>query len=133
MERLLSSPRAHVGMVQFFEQLFDHPKYVKMDKDGKEHPQFSADLIEDMKAELRAFIRSVAFDGDGTVADLFTAPYSFPSRRLAAVYGTGTGADSKAKTQLPHRERARLLTQAGFLAYTSPRSVRALLSRARAY
>lgn len=122
VERMLSSPRAHVGMVQFFEQLFDHPKYGEMDKDAKEHPQFSAELIEDMKAELRAFIRSVAFAGDGTVADLFTAPYSFASPRLAAVYGIGAGADSTAKTQLPHGQRAGLLTQAGFLAYTSPRS-----------
>ncbi len=121
VDRMLSSPRAHVGMVQFFEQLFDHPKYGQMDKDAEEHPQFSAALIEDMKAELRAFIRSVAFDGDGTAADLFTASYSYFGPRLATVYEAGAGADPKAKTPLPNGERAGLLTQAGFLAFTSPR------------
>ncbi|MEM9458713.1 MAG: DUF1592 domain-containing protein [Myxococcota bacterium] len=118
-ERMLQSPRARDGLVQFFEQLFDHPKYRLIDKDPQEHPEFDPELLAAMQQEMRDFVAHVVFDGEGTLDELLTAPYSLFGPRLASIYGV-TADDASVPTALPASERAGLLTQPGFLAYSSP-------------
>jgi len=121
-ERMLASPRARAGIGQFFEQLFDLPKYQRMEKDEAEHPDFSGPMVDAMKQELRDFVGYVVFEGEGTLRELLTAPYSVFDERLASIYGVTPSSDPSAPTPLPAEERAGLLTQPGFLAATAPAS-----------
>jgi hypothetical protein len=123
--RLLGKAPGRAGLVQFAEQLFELPKYEQMDKDSKAHPEWSAELVLDMKAELRSFVGNSVFGADpaeATLSHLITSPTSFVTSRLARVYGLPTtGVDPAKKTTLPAGQRAGLLTQPGFLAHTSPK------------
>jgi len=125
--RMLDNPRALAGVTQFFEQLMEFPDYLFIEKDKKSFPDFSAELLDDMKAETRALIAHIMDDGPGTLDALLTADYSFPSARSRALYDADSGAEERTGSQgagnhelrvtFKGGTRAGLLTQPGLLAH----------------
>lgn len=67
-----------------------------------------------MSNETTAFIGDVMLNGDGTLATLLTAPYTFVDSTLAGLYGLPAPASALAKVQL-NGQRVGLLDQASFL------------------
>ena len=118
IERMLADDRARTAARRFYgdwlglETLPFPPEALFPDAAVREA------LRADMEAELLGFAELVAFDNDGTYADLLldrTAIVASPE--LADVYGVGTG-----EVTLPEDQRAGLLTRAGWLATIEIRS-----------
>lgn len=70
-----------------------------------------------LQNEFTQFISSVySAPGDGTLNTLYTAPYAFVNKDLAAIYGVAGPATGFAKVQLDPTQRAGIFTQVAFLA-----------------
>jgi hypothetical protein len=86
-------------------------------KDAALFPEFSAQLLDSMRAETTRFIEQTTLQGGGAVSALLTAPYGFVDARLASLYGlTGDFASGLTRVDFPAASpRGGLLTQASFL------------------
>jgi hypothetical protein len=76
-ERMLADPRARAAMAHFATQWTDIGEVESAVKDGTTYPEWDEDLGLAMRAETDRFVADVIFDGDGTLAALFTAPYTW--------------------------------------------------------
>jgi hypothetical protein len=69
-----------------------------------------------MRQESEAFIDDVVWNGDGTLAALFGAPYTFANAALAQYYGiSGVSGAGFTKVALDPTQRGGVLTQGGLL------------------
>jgi hypothetical protein len=114
--RLLEDPLADETLARFHLQWLALDALSELSKDGAAFPSFDQSVPSAMESELRRFVRYVMREDDGTLDTLLTAPYSFPSGKLAAVYGTEAAVDDHTPVQLDPEQRAGLLTQSAFLA-----------------
>src|SRR5206468_3378422 len=89
-------------------------------KDAKLYPMWNPTLRHQMRQETEAFVGSVLWDGDAKLTTLLTAPFSFVTDKLAAVYGLGgvTGT-AMLRHDLDPTQRGGLLTQGSYLALRS--------------
>jgi hypothetical protein len=117
--RMLGDARAKETVTTFAGAWINLDQITTRPKDQAVYPEWQDDLKNAMDAEVRSFITSVVFDGDGRFDSLLTATNSFLNAPLAAVYGTSgvTGTTMKPMT-LDGAQRAGLLTRAGFLTVT---------------
>jgi hypothetical protein len=69
-----------------------------------------------LSTELGSFLTSVYATGDGTLADLLTAPRAFVNPDLAAIYGVPAPTTAFGRVMLDPTERGGLFTQVAFLA-----------------
>jgi hypothetical protein len=112
-ERLLQQPMARRQVRRFVEEWLGLDHLQDTGKDQTAYPRFE-ELRPLMAAETAAFIETVAFDDDGTVARLLSADYTVVDPRLASFYGVN-GAAAPARTPWGATARRGLLMQAGFL------------------
>ncbi|NCG20275.1 MAG: DUF1592 domain-containing protein [Rhodobacterales bacterium] len=75
IERMLGDSRARAMMAHFATQWTDIGEVENAVKDGMTYPEWDVDLGRAMRSETDRFVADVVFDGDGTLAALFTAPY----------------------------------------------------------
>jgi hypothetical protein len=117
-ERLLADPRVSGSLASFHLQWLELDKLGTTSKDSAVYPAFDGSLADAMQAETEDFVEYVIQRSDAKLETLLTAPYSFPRGPLRSLYGLGpaSGADPAMPVALDPRERAGLLTQAGFLA-----------------
>jgi hypothetical protein len=117
--RMLADARARASMVSFHHQWMRLDGIEGVDKDRRIYPAFDERLRGDMQLETARFADHVVREGDGRIGTLLGARFSFVSPALAALYGVGAppsrGADGLGRVELPHAERAGLLTHASFL------------------
>ena len=74
-----------------------------------------------MREETVRFVNHVVWDGDGKLATMLSAPFSFIDARLAALYGVpAPGGQGFQQVSLNPAERAGIVTQASLLAGFSP-------------
>lgn len=111
--RMLNDERARATVRRFYFELLRIPS----------NAQFNA--LEEIGAlavaETEHFIDAVTWDEPGDFRSLLTAPYTFVNEQLASFYGiTGITGDAFQRVDLDPTRRAGLLTQASFLASTSP-------------
>jgi len=86
-ERLLASPRARVGVANFFSEQLRLYELDGLPKDALTYEHFSPQLLLDAREEtLRALLARV-FDDDADLRDAFTSRDTFLNPRLAALYG----------------------------------------------
>jgi hypothetical protein len=117
--RMLADPKARETVTEFAEEWLNLDQIADRPKDPMIYPEFKDDLKAAMTAELRQFIASVVFDGDGKFSSLLMAPSTFVNQPLAAVYGLGGVQGTAAKPMmLDASQRAGLLTRAGYLTVT---------------
>jgi hypothetical protein len=113
-KRLLASDRARDSMASFFLQWLEIGDLTVAAKDAKLFPQFNPEVAAAMLAELASFSSRVTLEGDGKLATLLTAGYSYPAAPLGALYGV-TGANGTAQVSFPKGQRSGLLTLAGVM------------------
>jgi hypothetical protein len=130
-ERLLADPRADDTLVEF------HMSWLGIDAldtqlvDLDRFPEY-ATLKDDMLEETRRFVLHVLREGDGKLATLFTADYSFASPELAAFYGDGVASvGDDGRIALDGSQRRGVLTQASFLTAHARSPERAAIYRGR--
>lgn len=83
--RLLADPKA-ARLTQLYEEWLDVDELGGLRRDGAAYPGLDARLGEDLREEVRAYVRSVLLDGDGTLATLLTSPHTFVNGALAQHY-----------------------------------------------
>jgi hypothetical protein len=69
-----------------------------------------------LQAETAHFVEQVAYDAQGGLRELLTAPYTFADRELAAYYGWGGGSDVLELRERPAGQGLGLLAQGAVLA-----------------
>jgi hypothetical protein len=115
---LADTARAGNGLFSFHQQwLF---RFGNNERDlsqplTKSNTMFTPAVAQALQTEFSQFLSSV-YTGDGTLATLFTAPYTFVNKELAAVYGVTGPATGFAKVQLDPTQRSGIFTQTAFLA-----------------
>jgi hypothetical protein len=116
--RLLTDAKAKTTVSSFFTDWLELDGLPDRTKSAAAYPEYTAAVQAAMLDETRTFVESVSFGGDGRLATLLGAPYSYINQTLGALYGAqGTGA-MMLKTDLPAAQRAGFLTQGAFLALT---------------
>src|SRR5690606_9957391 len=114
--RMLEDERAAATIVSFHEQFFNVRSYGVIAKDATLFPDFGLDLQPILQEEARAYVREIAVQGDGGIAELLTRPVGFVNQRTARYYGIdGNFGESLQKVDLDPERRAGILTQLGFL------------------
>jgi hypothetical protein len=116
--RMLADPKAANGLFYFHEQwLFN---FGSQGRDltqplTKSSPLFTSAVAQGLATEFSDFVTSV-YTGDGTLKSLFTAPYAYVNKDLAAIYGVTGPATGFAKVNLDATKRGGIFTQTAFLA-----------------
>jgi hypothetical protein len=110
--RLLGTPQARDSVVSFYLQLLEMPDLSTVDKDTKLFPQYTQAVRAAMADDLATFASKTTLEGDGKLATLLTAGYSYPAAALAPIYGLGNAAaaNGSAQVTLPAGQRSGLLT-----------------------
>jgi hypothetical protein len=118
VSRMLADPKARGMVADFNSQWLRVGEIAAIEKDRAAFPAFSPAIAQLMQQETARFLDAVTWEGDGNLAALFGAPFSFMNASLAKYYGV-TGVGSDAFIQVPllaTTQRAGLLTQGGVLA-----------------
>lgn len=93
--RMLDDPKARRMVAHFHEQWLGTIKLASTDKDTTQFPEWSEALSLKQADEAKAFVEHVFFEGEGTLTELLTAPFTFVDDELAEFYGlqvpAGTG------------------------------------------
>ena len=120
VNRMLADPQAAQSLYSFHLQwLFDMGFHVTdlATIAGKPNSPLTDAAAAGLQTEFTQFISSVyAPPGDGTLNTLYTAPYAFVNKDLAAIYGVAGPATGFAKVNLDPTQRAGIFTQVAFLA-----------------
>jgi hypothetical protein len=118
--RMLADPQAAQSLYSFHLQwLFDMGFHVTdlAAVTAKPNSPLTDAAAAGLQTEFTQFISSVyAPPGDGTLSTLYTAPYAFVNKDLAAIYGVSGPATGFAKVNLDPTQRAGIFTQVAFLA-----------------
>jgi hypothetical protein len=120
--RLLADPRARRSLRAFYTQWLELGELDGLQKSTTAFPLFRTrpDAGKLMRAETEAFVDAVLWDGDGRLATLLAAPFSFVNSVLAGIYGlAGVTGEALRRVALDPRQRAGVLTQPGFLAHNA--------------
>jgi hypothetical protein len=104
-DRLMRSPRGRATLATFARQWLGLDRLAAAVKDDKVFP-LTDQLRKDMVGETEALFLDT-FDRNGTVPELFTAPYSFLNLGLSQFYGmqTAAGGAGYIKVMLPAGQR----------------------------
>jgi Protein of unknown function (DUF1592)/Protein of unknown function (DUF1588)/Protein of unknown function (DUF1585) len=116
--RLLADPRATHSLFSFHQQwlLNSSLRIGDVTEIQKSSPLWTQAAADGVQTEFTQFLSSVYATGDGTLNTLFTAPYSFVNKDLAAIYGVTGPATGFAKVAFDPTQRAGIFTQTAFLA-----------------
>nr|WP_240806817.1 DUF1592 domain-containing protein [Polyangium spumosum] len=120
-KRLLQDPRSDEILERFAVAWLELDRIEAAPKDAATYPQWNAELRASMIEETRLFVRHVIRNGEGTIAELLDAPYTFTSPKLAAYYGLPAPADAQDENDfglvdLAGSGRAGILTHGSVLA-----------------
>ncbi|HEY2902647.1 MAG TPA: DUF1592 domain-containing protein [Polyangia bacterium] len=115
--RLLSGTSGPVTdrIAQFFTEWLHLVNVASLQKDMKAFPTFTATLGPAMLQETQSFVTHTIFGGPGDLGTLLTAPYTYATPEIAALYGTAAPA-ADGKLMLDPKQRAGLLTQPALMA-----------------
>ena len=116
--RLLSDPKAKDTVSSFFSDWLGLDGLMVTTKDATLYPGYTAAVQQSMLDETSAFVQNVVFGGDGRLATLLGAPYSYINAALGTVYGAQASGTAMQRTDLNPAQRAGFLTQGSFLALT---------------
>ena len=119
--RMLDDPRARDLVADFHRQWLDFDRILDPEHGSRAHDEeglFAPDAQQSAHEELRRFVGAEIFDGEGTLASLFTSRRAFVNSTLAGLYGVeGPSSPTEwREVTLPEDERAGLLTRIGPLA-----------------
>jgi len=84
---MLDDPRAHAKMLLFFHHWLQMDRVEPVPKDQQAFPDFTPQIIADLRTSLNLFLEDVAWNGGSDYRALLQADYLYMNRRLAAFYG----------------------------------------------
>lgn len=115
-QRMLKDPKAHDMVADFHNQWLGLDAISTVEKDPTVFKTFNATIAGLMEQETKMFLDDIVWNENGTLATIFTAPYTFLNGPLAQYYGiTGVTGSAFVKTPLDGTQRLGMLTQGGFL------------------
>jgi hypothetical protein len=106
-QRLMQTPAARAKYADFWEQ------YLPLG-DLRGAAGVDPAVVAAVEDDTKQHFDKIVWEHNGTFADLVTAPYTYGSQALSAIYGTLTPGQNGALS-LPAGQRSGFLTQAGFL------------------
>ncbi|HEY8927239.1 MAG TPA: DUF1592 domain-containing protein, partial [Polyangia bacterium] len=117
VQRMVDDPRAHDMVRRFHREWLGLDYIIGASKSPTLFPTWNSQLAADLLTESETFVDSVFF-GEGSLATLLTAPYSYLNGNLATHYGLAmpAGATTFVRVGLDPTQRAGILTQGAFLA-----------------
>jgi Protein of unknown function (DUF1592)/Protein of unknown function (DUF1588)/Protein of unknown function (DUF1595)/Protein of unknown function (DUF1587)/Protein of unknown function (DUF1585) len=122
-ERLLGDNRAHEVVRFFHTMLLGTSGLDHLERNADFYPKYKAGMGSLFRQETENFLEDVIWKGNGDLASIYSAPYTFVNGPLAQYYGIpGVTGDAFQKVQLDGTRRAGLLTQASILSVTTPGS-----------
>jgi hypothetical protein len=120
VERMLQDPKARATTADFHAQWLRLAELDVVEKETAVYPGFTRSLGGLMREEAEAFIDHVVWQGEGTVAALLTAPFTFANGTLAQYYGlSGVSGSELVRVDLDPGTRGGLLTQGAFLSLSA--------------
>jgi hypothetical protein len=115
VRRMLQAPKARSAVAQFHNEWLGISELSGVVKDPTLYPQWNDTIRAEVQQEASTFVDDT-FWNDGKLETLFTAPYSFLNKDLAAYYGvTGPTDSNYVRTNFPAGQRAGILTQGAIL------------------
>jgi hypothetical protein len=118
--RLLASANARDTMTAFFEQWLEIDDLLTVEKDAKAYPMFTPGVRAALRDDVLEFTDQVARTGDGRLATLLTAKYTFLRGPAYPVYGLPVqgqaGGSILHRVDLPANQRSGVFTLAGIMA-----------------
>lgn len=128
-ERLVQDSRTKDVTRFFHGQLLGTSGLDGLVRNADYYPTFEPGMGALFRQETEAFIEHVIWQGSGTFAELFTAPYTFLNGPLSKYYGFGNiPVDQTSFSKVDFTDpallakRSGILTQAGILSLTTPGS-----------
>jgi hypothetical protein len=115
-QRLLAMPDVQEHLVGFQEQWLGIDTISALTKDPTVYPNFSPLLAYYMGQETHHFLHHILFEQQGSLTDLFTAPFTYGNQTLADFYGVTAPANDWDQMDLNPVQRMGILTQASLLA-----------------
>jgi hypothetical protein len=121
VDRMLASPRLHVGVRAFFTDLLGFDGFDTLAKDQVIYPAFTQPVAGEAAEQTLRTIDDLLVRQNGDYRDLFTTSETFMSRRLGAIYRTPVGTtEGWERVALPEGDkRAGILTELSFVALHS--------------
>jgi hypothetical protein len=120
VKRMIAAPAGRSALVSFHRNWLELSEMMTTQKDSKFYPTFTPQLLQAMSDEIGAFVQGVVSDGDGTLATLLSANFSFPTAPLYPIYGlpaptSTTAATVATRVDLPAGQRSGLFTLPGVM------------------
>ena len=85
--RMLSAPRAHVGVRSLFDDMFQLEGLAHLRKDPQSFPHMSPEVGPSAREETLRLVEWLTFEDSGDYRQLFTTRTTFLNRKLASIYG----------------------------------------------
>jgi cytochrome c553 len=110
-ERMVSDPRTHAKLREFFLQWLKVDPAPELAKDPKQFPGFDAAASSNLRTSLELFLDDVLWSDASDFRQLFLADYLYLNGHLARLYGVDLPADASFQKLTPKSgERAGILT-----------------------
>lgn len=119
-DRLLADPRARAKVREFFQHWLQLRFIEDLQKDARLHPDFTPDIIDDLRASLGLFVDDVVWSERSDFRELLRAEDLFANERLAKFYGLPAPPPGEfARVATPAGQRSGVLTHPYLLAALS--------------
>lgn len=116
VSRLLNAPCGQKKILDFHHALLHTKGYSNMFKSDELWDEV---LNEYMVQEVEAFVEEVVYTENGSLFELYTAPFTMANDRIAALYEQEGASEEFVRIELDPARRSGLLTLSGVLAYQS--------------
>lgn len=132
--RLLADPRARAKVREFFQHWLQLRYLDDLGKDQKLFPDFTPDIVDDLRASLGVFVDEVVWSERSDFRELLRADYLYANDRLAAFYGLPAPAGAASpgdfvRVAAPAGQRSGVLTHPYLLAALSYKSTSSPIHR----
>jgi hypothetical protein len=117
--RLLDDPRAKSLAARFLMESWNVAVLRETDKNMERFPEWSRELLADMRREVELFLEELTYERDGDLFEIFDGRTTFANDRLAAFYGLDASSSEPVQVALDDT-RAGLLTSGAVIAANSP-------------
>jgi hypothetical protein len=117
--RMLCDTKSRQAVGEFISEWLRFDRLLTTVRDRRAYPEFTSELIGAMTEETSRFVSDLVWS-NANFMQMYSAPYSFLSSNLAALYKVPAPKEEYGRVDFPpSTERAGVLGQATFLALTS--------------
>lgn len=117
--RMLADPRARRAFRSYVGEWLQLGRLAGVDRDKTKFPEFSPQLIADMREETLRLFEDAAFVKKSDMLGIFATKYTFATPALARLYGLTPGKDGFQTYVLDNKHRGGLLSLSAFLTLSS--------------